>query len=177
MTVLAELFDAIEARAEAEPDAVVPLLELLANPDGESTVGGDRTVAHAAARRVNAERLAVAERELRAGSWGTGEVRERLGASRQAVHVRLQAGHLLAAKVGSRLVYPDWQFTPTGARPRLAEVLAALRAIVGDDARAADAVMRAPQPDLPGSPSPAALFADGRVDDVLHLLSLRADQS
>lgn len=177
MTVLAELFDAIEARAEMEPDAVLPVLELLANPDEGPAVLHGEQAAHNAARRVNAERLGEAEGALRAQSWGTAQVRERLGTSRQALHVRLQTGHLLAAKVGSRLVYPDWQFTTTGAQPRLAEVLASLRDLVGDDARAADAVMRAPQPELPGSPSLAGLLGDGRIDDVLHALALRADQS
>lgn len=52
-----------------------------------------------------------------------------------------------------------------------------LRDVVGDDVRAADAVMRAPHPELPGSPSLAGLLGEGRVDDVLHLLALRTDQS
>lgn len=188
-----ELLEAIQQRAEEEADAVIPVLALLAQPDEEVRSGQD--VIHAAARRLNRARLDAAEQRFRAGALSTTEVRERLSVSRQAVAERVRTGGLIAAKVGSRLAYPDWQFGATGVVPGLPDVLAALRdSVAGDGAarpggtraagalgaaqvRAADAIMRAPQPGVPDRMSLAELLAVGDTAEVVHRLTVRSDQS
>lgn len=189
MSVVASLIEAIEERAKTEADAVIPVLEVLADPD--RPVGESGGTVHETARRINRQRLDAAERRFRAGALDTAAVRERLGVSRQAVSERLRVGTLIAAKIGSRFGYPDWQFSSTGLASGLGDVLGALRAIApaarsdasGDaaagrlDVRAADAVMRVPQADLPDRMSLADLLALGDAREVVHRLTVRADQS
>lgn len=195
MGTVAALLEAIGQRARTDAESVVPVLELLAQPDRPAA--DPDGVIHRTANHLNRQRLDDAERRLRAGALTTADVRERLGISRQAVAERVRTGSLAAVKIASRLAYPDWQFAPTGLAARLGEVLRALRAIApapaavgpaaagaagageaaGFDVRAADAVMRHPQPGLPDRMALADLLALGDVDEVLHRLAVRSEQS
>jgi hypothetical protein len=162
------VLDAVAKRLESEPQAVLPTLRLLADPDAVSVRVNART--SDLARRVNDDRMAARRAEFRAGAVDTSGVRQLLGGvSRQAVAQRVAHGQLLAAEIGGRLYFPDWQFTADGPRPRLPELIAALLAD-GRGPLGADALMRRPIEEEAGR-SPADLLTHGQFDLALHYVS------
>lgn len=160
----AALLRRVAARAVADPEAVLPVLRMLVGDDEPEQP--DEAVLQAA-EAVNTRRLAKARRAFMASALTTEQVGERLGgASRQAVAARRARGGLLGLTMGTTAYHPDWQFGPEGLLPGLGRVLDALHDIRASPL-SADALMRAPQPDLDGR-SLADLLAAGDIDTVVH---------
>src|SRR4051812_47485198 len=111
MTSTRALLRRIADRAETEPDAILPVLRLLAGefPDDNTTAMPDpalRTVA----LQINRTRVQQAQREFIANAWSAERVAEHLGVhSRQAVAQRRARGKLLGSQVGQSVYYPAWQ--------------------------------------------------------------------
>lgn len=162
------IIDAVARRLDAEPQIVLPTLRLLIDPDAVADPHSPDT--GELARRASANRLIARRAEFRANALDTGSVRQLLGGvSRQAVAQRVAHRQLLAAEIGRRLYFPDWQFGADGPRPRLPELIAVLT----DDGRspvAADALMRHPLDEENGR-SAADLFAAGKFELALHYVT------
>lgn len=160
-----DVLAAVARRLEEEPEQVLGTLRLIADP--EAVPEPDDTVTVELARAVNARRLAERWSQFRARSYTTGQVRQLLGGiTRQAVALRVANGRLLAADLGGRLRFPDWQFGANGVLPGLPEVLGAL-AEGRRGPLAADALMRTALPEE-GGRSPAELLAAGDAERVAH---------
>jgi hypothetical protein len=156
---------AVRKRLAAEPDRVLPALQVIADPDVLIDPGDDATVS--LARTLNAHRIVALLRELRASSYSTEQVRELLGGvSRQAVSQRVRNRRLLAIDISGRSWFPDWQFVDGRLVDGLAEVLAAL-AEAGKQPLAANSVMRTPLPEEDGR-TPGDLLAAGDVAAAVH---------
>ena len=156
---------AVRKRLAAEPEHVLPALQLIADPD--ATIDPDDESTIALARTLNAHRVVAGLREFRAGSYSTDEVREMLGGvSRQAVSQRVRNDRLLSLEISGKSWFPDWQFADAQPVRGLPEVIAALHE-ADQDAYTADAFMRAPLPEE-GGRSPAQLLQAGDVERVLH---------
>lgn len=164
------VLSAVRRRLAAEPDRVLPALQLIADPDAVLDPIDDSTVA--LAKTLNAHRVVATLRELRARSYTTAEVSDMLGGiSRQAVSQRVAKGRLMAIEISGRSYFPPWQFVDGRPVDRLPEVIDALT----EQARwvvAADAVMRTALPEEAGR-TPADLLAAGEVDRALHYIRAR----
>ena len=177
---MARALKILEERAEDDPD----LAEAVLFRDEEAGNGADPfreppAGALRAARLLNERRLRERQEAAARAALDTAEVVAliRSISDRKGVDRRRQRGQLLAWRVGSRMLHPDWQFDARrgDTRPGLAQVLAALSELT-PDAEAADAVMRTPRVDLDGQ-SLADLFAAGRVETVVRLIRAAAEQS
>lgn len=135
------LLERIAERAEADPDAVLPTLRVLA---GEPPYRGKgkKSDLHAVALEINRARVLADRTEFIAHSRTAEQVAAHLGVnSRQAVAQRRQRGTLLGAVIGNQTYYPDWQFGPEGLLEGLPELLALLRESGLGDARTATDVL------------------------------------
>jgi hypothetical protein len=167
MTTAQAVLDAVADRLDTEPETVLPVLELIADPDSPGRTTKTLT---ATARRLNADRLRHAKAQFRAGALDTIAVRDILGGvSRQAVAQRVSHGSLLAAEIAGRLYFPDWQFTDEGPLPRLKDLIGLL-VTAGRGALAADTLMRTPLPEENGA-SPADLLRRGQFDRAVHYVT------
>jgi hypothetical protein len=159
------VLDAVQRRLDADPERVLPTLQLLADPDALAADADEETIA--LARTLNHHRVVATLRELRARSLSTAEVAQLLGGvSRQAVSLRVSNGRLMAIEISGRSYFPDWQFGPAGVLGGLPRVIAELTA-AGHNTFTADGLMRAPLAEE-GERNPADLLADGDVERVLH---------
>jgi hypothetical protein len=160
---------AVERRLAAEPDRVLPALQLIADPD--ALIDPDDEVTISLARTLNAHRIVAGLREFRAQAYSTDDVREMLGGvSRQAVSQRVRNKRLLSMEISGKSWFPDWQFVDGRLAAGLAEVVAALYE-AGQDAYTADAVMRTPYPEEDGR-TLAELLHVGQLDRVLHYIRI-----
>jgi hypothetical protein len=158
---------AVQRRLDADPQRVLPTLQLLADPDALATDTDTDTIA--LARTLNHHRVVAALRELRANALSTAEVAQLLGGvSRQAVSLRVANRRLMAIEISGRSHFPDWQFGPAGVLDGLPRVIAEL-VTAGHNTFTADGLMRAPLPEE-GDRSPADLLAVGDVERVLHYI-------
>jgi hypothetical protein len=156
---------AVRKRLAEEPDRVMPVLQLIADPD--ALIEPDDESAVSLARTLNAHRIVASLRELRARAYGTDEVREMLGGiSRQAVSQRVRGNRLMAIEISGKSWFPDWQFRDGRPVPGLPQVIRALHE-AGQDTFTADAVMHNPLPEERGR-SLADLLQHGELDRVLH---------
>lgn len=136
----------IQRRADADPDAILPVLRVLA---GDQLEPGPSL--KAVALEINRARVADARRDFIAHALATEEVARHLGVrSRQAVAQRRARGSLLGSKVDNVTYYPAWQFGPEGLASELPRLLALLADAGLDDARAADDALRMPHSELGG---------------------------
>lgn len=155
MTSTKTLLARIARRAEAEPDAVLPVLRVLAGepPLEPPGAGGDEPdpALHAVALEINRARVARSRAEFLAGAWPTEQVARHLGVgSRQAVAQRRARGGLLGARVGAGTFYPAWQFGPAGLADGLDRLLQLLAEAGLAEARTADELLRMPHAELAG---------------------------
>lgn len=163
------LLAAVERRLAAEPDRVLPALQLIADPDALIDPPDETTIS--LARTLNAHRIVAGLREFRAHAYSTDDVRELLGGvSRQAVSQRVRNKRLLSMEISGRAWFPDWQFAGGRLVAGLPEVIAALGE-AGQDAYTADAVMRSPYPEENGR-TLAELLHAGELDRVLHYVRI-----
>jgi len=143
----------IAARAESEPETVLPVLRLLAgeaSPD-EDPSGRPDPALRAVALQINRTRVQRAQRDFVARSWSAEQVAEHLGVrSRQAVAQRRARGTLLGGRVGHAVFYPAWQFGADGLAADLDRLLRLLREAGLGDARAVDDALRMPHSELGG---------------------------
>lgn len=160
---------AVERRLAAEPDRVLPALQLIADPDALIDPNDEVTIS--LARTLNAHRIVAGLREFRAQAYSTDDVREMLGGvSRQAVSQRVRNKRLMSMEISGKSWFPDWQFADGRLVAGLPEVIAALYE-AGQDAYTADAVMRSPYPEEKGR-TLAELLHAGDVDRVLHYVRI-----
>jgi hypothetical protein len=156
---------AVRKRLEQEPDRVLPVLQLIVDPDALIDPADEATIA--LARTLNAHRIVASLRELRARSYSTDQVREFLGGiSRQAVSQRVRNKRLMSIEISGRSWFPDWQFVngqPVRGLPRVIEALFE----AGQDTWTADALMRTALPEEDGR-SPAEILAAGDVELAVH---------
>jgi hypothetical protein len=146
----ARLLARVAARAEDDPDAVLPTLRVLAGEPPYAKNAKKKDL-HALAVEINRARLLADQAAFVANSWPAEAVAEHLGVkSRQAVAQRRQRGTLIGAPVGNQTYYPDWQFGPDGLAPELGRLLAMFRSCGIDDAREIDDVLRMPHSELRG---------------------------
>lgn len=165
MTRAERVLAAVRERLAAEPESVLPVLELLAFPD--ALIDPEDEVTNSLARTVNEHRMVAALREIRERSYSTGEVAEMLGGvTRQAVSARVAKGQLMSIEISRRSYFPDWQFVRGRPAKGLRDVIAALTEI-GEDTFSADALMRTPLPEEDGR-TPADLLAAGDVERARH---------
>lgn len=136
----------VQRRAAADPQAILPVLRVLA---GERLEPGPTL--KAVALEINRARVADARRDFVAHALATEDVAQHLGVrSRQAVAQRRARGSLVGAKVDNVTYYPAWQFGPEGLADGLPRLLALLADAGLDDARAADDALRMPHSELGG---------------------------
>ncbi|MDP9406157.1 MAG: hypothetical protein M3O86_06090 [Actinomycetota bacterium] len=156
---MATLLERVAAAATRDPQRVEPVLHAILGetPRVSPTL---RTVAD----RVNAARRAAALDEFRDGALTTRQAVARLPAvtTAQGVHRLGKTGRLLRRTIGNATYWPSWQFADAGLRDDLDRLLAVLRGYVGDDALAADRVMRLPRPQLGGRSVAEVLDDDDR---------------
>lgn len=142
---LSDLMERVAAAAARDPERVEPVLRALLG-EIPAVPGSLRPVSNA----VNEARRAAAVEEFRNGALTTRQAVERLSTvtTPQGVH-RLRADRrLLGRTIGNATYWPSWQFDGSGRREKLGDILTALRRFVGDDAVAADRVMRLPRVEL-----------------------------
>jgi hypothetical protein len=160
---------AVERRLAAEPDRVLPALQLIADPD--ALIDPDDEITISLARTLNAHRIVAGLREFRAQSYSTDDVREMLGGvSRQAVSQRVRNGRLMSLEISGKSWFPDWQFVDKGPVAGLPAVIGALFE-AGQDSYTADAVMRISYPEEDGR-TLADLLHAGQLDRVLHYVRI-----
>jgi hypothetical protein len=136
----------IERRAKADPDAVMPVLRVLA---GEKLEPGPTL--RAVALEINRARVAEGRRDFVAHALSTEQVAQHLRVkSRQAIAQRRARGTLLGAKIDNVTYFPAWQFGPDGLATGLDRLFALLREAGVTDARAADDLCRMPHSELGG---------------------------
>lgn len=125
---MSDLMDRVAAKAETDPD-VRSILQALVGDEPDDPGAVTRR-----ARLVNARRVQESWGAFAAAALRTPEVIDRLPSvtSRQGVNRMRQAGMLVGAVSGRDTYYPAWQFGPTGTRPDLDRILAALRAFTTD---------------------------------------------
>jgi hypothetical protein len=160
---------AIERRLAAEPQHVLPALQLIADPDALIDPHDEVTIS--LARTLNAHRVVAGLREFRAHAFSTDDVRDMLGGvSRQAVSQRVRNNRLMSMEISGKSWFPDWQFA--GGRPvaGLPQVIAAL-CESNQDTYTADAVMRTPYPEEKGR-TLAELLHAGELDRALHYIRI-----
>ena len=156
---------AVKKRLAEEPDAVLPVLKLLIDPDALIDPGDDDT--RSLARTVNAYRVVSRLREVREHSYSTDEVRAMLGGvSRQAVSQRVRNERLMSLEISGKYWFPDWQFKNGQVVAGLADVIKALRES-GADTLGADAIMRHGLPEE-GGRSAADLLHAGDIEGAVH---------
>jgi hypothetical protein len=156
---------AVRKRLEREPEYVLPVLQLLADPD--ALVDPDDESTASLARTLNAHRIVASLRELRAHSYSTDQVREMLGdVSRQAVSQRVRNRRLMSIEVSGKSWFPDWQFVHGQPVPGLPQIIRALDE-TGQDTYTADALMRNALPEE-GGRSIAQILASGDVELAMH---------
>ncbi len=116
MTAADVVMEALARRLREDPQRVLPVLRLIADPDAVAERQDRASVT--LARRVNTERLAARLESFRDGAVATVQVRRLLGGvSRQAVAARVANGTLLSLQIGGTSHFPDWQFGPDGPLP------------------------------------------------------------
>jgi hypothetical protein len=156
---------AVRKRLADEPDRVLPVLQLLVDPEAMIDPADDDTVS--LARTLNAHRIVSRLRELRSRSYSTEQVREMLGGvSRQAVSQRVTNRRLLSIEISGKSYFPDWQFVDARIVAGLPQVIAALDEL-GEDTFGADSVMRTELAEE-GGQTPAAILAAGYVERAVH---------
>jgi hypothetical protein len=163
---LAELLEQVTAEARRNPARVRRVLRaaLAAGPEPLEPI--------AVAERINAERFRAVVDDFISGSLRTDQVRERLGVTTvQAVHNLRRRGRVLGRTVGNATWFPAWQFHGGQLRLDLPRILDALGRYVGDDALAADRVMRVARDELGGVSLAAALDDPGLRDRVEVVLA------
>jgi hypothetical protein len=152
MTSTRTLLRRIAERAETDPDAVLPVLRLLAGetPDETTTAVPDPAL-RSVALQINRARVQQAQQDFVAHAWSAERVAEHLGVhSRQAVAQRRARGTLLGARVGQSVYYPAWQFGPEGLAAGWERVRALLQEGGLVNARTADDALRMPHSELGG---------------------------
>lgn len=169
MTGANTVLEAVARRLEDDPQHILPTLRIIADQDALPAATDTDTLELAA--RVNVERLTARLTAFRKHAVTTATVRNLLGGvTRQAVSHRVTHQQLLAAEIGGRLYFPDWQFGTDGPHQDLPQVIAALTA-GGRSALAADALMRTPLPEEDGR-SPAELLSKGATDLAMHYITI-----
>ncbi len=167
------VYGRIRAREREHPELVEDVLRALVDFERVVEVDDDhRSLATSLVDRRAADDL----ERFRRCALTTRQVTERVAelADRRSVDARRRRGQLLGVTVGRDSWHPDWQFGAGRTRPRLGEVLGALRSTVGEDGMLADLVMRTPRDELNGA-SLAELYAAGRTDEVLRSLQMRGE--
>lgn len=161
-------YEAIRERERDEPDVVEPVLRLLADPDDDVEVTKAMRVTAAA---LADERQAASLEAFLAASLPTAAVLERVRSwnDRRTVSSARQRGQLLGLTLGRDAYHPDWQFSRSGVRSGVAQVVGPLLEAAADDAILADRIMREPRPQLDGD-SLADLLAAQRTDEVVTFL-------
>lgn len=179
-TTVAHALRVLQERTAVDPalaEAVVFLAGDGAGPDDPFAAAPAAVLS--AARRVDEQRLVNRRRRAEADALDTPAVVALVGSlhDRKGVDRRRHRGQLLGWRSGRRTLHPAWQFDRRRGEtfPGLPAVLAAL-ADVAADPETADALMRAPRPDL-GGRSLADHLAAGRVDEVVRLLRAAGEQS
>lgn len=147
------LLDEVAQAIAAEPERVRPVLETLVGRTPART-GQLRQIA----RRVDDVRRDNALGEFQAGSLPTDQVVTRLPSisTRQGVHRLRKAGKLLGRTVGNTTWYPAWQFSATGVRDDLDDILPLITTFT-TDVVAADRIMGLPREELGGGTIAEAL--------------------
>jgi hypothetical protein len=177
---LTDAFRVLEEQSSDDQALAEALVFLAEDPEGPSDpfTPVSEGVA-AAARLVNARRLAERRDVATSGALDTGRVVALMRSinDRKGVDRRRHRGQLLGWRSGARTLHPDWQFDRRrgDTRPGLSLVLAALSEATPDP-EAADALMRAPRDELDGR-TLADLFSAGRVETVVRLIRAAAEQS
>ena len=163
----AAVLEAVRRRLEEEPERVLPVLRLLADPAALADPADETTVT--LAKTLNAYREVTALRELRARSYTTSEVADLLGGmSRQAVSARVAKGQLMSIEISGRSYFPSWQFVDGRPVEGLPQVIAALTEL-GEDTLSADALMRGELPEE-GGRTIAEVLAAGNVELAVHYI-------
>lgn len=154
---MSSLVERIAAEAERDPRRVEPVLQAILGERPEVAPS-----LRAVSDRVNDARRAAAVEEFRTGALTTGQALARLPTvtTPQGVHRLGRDGRLMRRTLGNVTYWPAWQFADGGLRADLGTLLAALRRYVGDDAVAADRVMRLPRDELGGRSLAEALDSD-----------------
>lgn len=171
MVVLTErAYDAVRERERREPDVVAPVIELLGDPDRDVAVTGDLV---ALAGQLVEQRHGDAVDALISHALTTTEViaRVRTWNDRRTVASARRRRQLLGVTVGGQTYHPDWQFSRTGLRAGVEDIVGPLLATASDDAILADHIMRHPRPELDGA-SLADLLAAGRTREIVEFLIL-----
>jgi len=162
-----DVLNAVRRRLADEPERVLPVLQLLVDPDALIEPDDDSTIS--LAKTLNAHRIVAQLREFRARAYTTAQVGELLGGvSRQAVSQRVTNKRLMSMEISRQSYFPDWQFVDGQPVAGLAEVVKTLDS-VGADAWTGDAMMRTPLPEE-GGRSPADLLAVGQLERALHYI-------
>lgn len=145
----------------AEDPAVRSVLQVLVGDRPTDPASFSKT-----ARAVNEERLRVTLDEFIDGALRTSEVVERLPGitTRAGVLQKRDRKKLLSRKIGRDTYFPAWQFGAEGLRHDLPRLLNGLRAYIGDDAVAADRVMRLRREELGGHSLDDALRSRDDID-------------
>lgn len=179
-STLARAIRVLETQTAVDNDLAEAVLFMAADAGGPDDPFGEVAggVGEAAAV-VNARRLAERQEVAAGAALDTAQVvaAVRSLSDRKGVDRRRRRRQLLGWRVGTRTLHPAWQFDRRrgDTRPGLPQLLAAL-AEVAPDPQAADALMRAPRPELEGR-SLADLFAAGQLQTVLRLVRAAAEQS
>jgi len=156
---------AVRRRLNEDPAHVLPILQLIIDPDALIAPLDEDT--RSLARTLNAHRIVASLRELRSHSFSTDEVRAMLGGvSRQAVSQRVRANRLMSIEISGKSWFPDWQFKDGVPVPGLPEVIKALHE-AEQDTYSADALMRTSLPEEDGR-STADLLRGGDIDGAVH---------
>ncbi|MGH9091056.1 MAG: hypothetical protein ACRDZR_06720 [Acidimicrobiales bacterium] len=177
---VAQALRLLEQRASADAELAEALLYLADEVAGpEDPFARPSSGVLAAARRVTERRAADSAEARRTDALDTAAVVASIASvhDRRGVDRRRRRGQLLGWSHGSSTLHPAWQFDRSRGDtwPGLPKVIGAL-AEVAPDARAADALMRAPREDL-GGHSLADLLAVGQVETIVRLVQASTDQS
>lgn len=161
-------YEAVRERERDEPDVVEPVLRLLADPDDDVEVTKE-VLATAAA--LADERQAAALEQFLSAALPTAAVirRVRPWNDRRTVSSARHRRQLLGLTLGRESYHPDWQFTRSGLRAGVAQVIGPLLDAASDDEVLADRIMREPRPQLDGR-SLADLLVANRTDEVVTFL-------
>lgn len=164
-----EIYQAVRARQQREPDVVEPVLALLADPDHEGEVTQDM---RQMAATLADQRESAALESFLTSALSTNDVIDRVRSwnDRRTVASARRRRQLLGLTVGRETYHPGWQFTRSGLRHDLSAVVGPLLDAAADDPILADQIMRTPRPELDGR-SLADLLARRRTGEVLMLLA------
>jgi hypothetical protein len=144
-------------RAQSDPAFAEVLAALVDAPRG-----GVAEYRRAAARALNAQRLAEIREDFKATALVTADVQRLLGlGTPQAVHRLRSRGRVIGLAMGNATYFPAWQFIDGRIRPDLAELLESMHEFTSD-VISIDRVMRLPHDDLDGQ-SIAEVLDDKRL--------------